>query len=66
MAENSLDVLVGNIQSVRHSMQAWAPPCAIDDDEWGSAKPAPDCIVQGLLYADVGLQIAPGGTGKTT
>lgn len=46
--------------------EAWQFPEAIDEDEWTTARPAPDCIVDGFLYADVGVYVAPGGTGKTT
>lgn len=44
----------------------WRQPGPILPDEWCAARPAPDCIVEDYLYADVGLLIAPGGTGKTT
>lgn len=44
----------------------WQFPAEINADEWGAARSAPDCIVDGLLYADVGVYVAPGGTGKTT
>jgi RecA-family ATPase len=27
---------------------------------------SPDCIVEGYLYADVAVKVAPGSTGKTT
>jgi len=39
---------------------------AITDDEWERSRAAPFCIVQGWFYEDVGVFIAPGGTGKTT
>ncbi len=45
---------------------AWSMPAAIDDSEWMQARPTPDCIVQDYLFADVGILIAPGATGKTT
>lgn len=44
----------------------WTPPAPIDEHEWLQARPAPDCIVENYLYADVGVLIAPGGVGKTT
>lgn len=44
----------------------WEGPAAITPDEWLNARPAPDCIVESYLFADVGVFIAPGGTGKTT
>ena len=44
----------------------WTPPEAITEMEWGAARPAPPCIVENFYYADVGVFIAPGGTGKTT
>jgi RecA-family ATPase len=46
--------------------QRWALPEPIGTDEFESARPAPDCIVESYLYADVAQQVAPGGTGKTT
>jgi len=45
---------------------AFGEPKPISDDEWASARPAPDCIVENYLFADVGILVAPGGTGKTT
>ena len=44
----------------------WELPSGITAEEFEKARPSPDCIVEKLLYADVGLLIAPGGTGKTT
>lgn len=44
----------------------WSPPPAITEGEWDAAQPAPPCIVENFYYADVGVFIAPGGTGKTT
>lgn len=44
----------------------WEPPAAITEGEWDAAQPAPPCIVENFYYADVGVFIAPGGTGKTT
>lgn len=35
-------------------------------EEWYSARPSPSPIVANHFYADVGVFIAPGGTGKTT
>lgn len=45
---------------------AWALPDPVSMDEWLKARPAPDCIVENYLYADVGVLVAPGGVGKTT
>lgn len=39
---------------------------AITKTELDTARMTPDCIVDRLLYADVGCLIAPGGVGKTT
>lgn len=39
---------------------------AVTLNEWLSARPSPTPIVPGHFYADVGVFIAPGGTGKTT
>lgn len=39
---------------------------AIAQSELDTARMTPDCIVERLLYADVGCLIAPGGVGKTT
>lgn len=44
----------------------WQLPGAIDAGEWEEARLSPDTIIEYLLYADVGLLIAPGGSGKTT
>lgn len=44
----------------------WELPAPITGEELQNARATPDCIVEDLLYADVGLLIAPGGTGKTT
>jgi len=48
------------------SSDGWQLPAAIGEDEWGDARPTPDCIVENYLYADVGLILGPGGAGKTT
>ena len=45
---------------------AWLAPTPISESEFFSAKAAPDTIIPCLYYADVGVFIAPGGTGKTT
>ncbi|SEO38400.1 hypothetical protein SAMN05216404_11956 [Nitrosospira multiformis] len=44
----------------------WKLPSPITVQEFQNARITPDCIIEKLLYADVGLLIAPGGTGKTT
>ena len=38
----------------------------ISGTEWNHARLHPDCIVDGYLFADVAIKIAPGGVGKTT
>lgn len=43
-----------------------AAPTAITLDELRSARTAPECFVEDLLFADVRLVAAAGGTGKTT
>lgn len=53
-------------QSSKPTSPVWELPAPITDEEFNNAKAAPQCIVENLLYADVGLLIAPGGTGKTT
>jgi RecA-family ATPase len=58
---NVLDELSAHLQS-----KAWKAPDSISSDEWLTARSAPDCIVENYLFADVGVFIAPGGTGKTT
>lgn len=50
----------------RNEPKKWEPPAAITEGEWDAARPAPACIVENFYYADVGVFIAPGGTGKTT
>jgi len=44
----------------------WTAPAPISDAEWTSSILTPKPIVPHYLYADVGLLVAPGGTGKTT
>jgi RecA-family ATPase len=39
---------------------------AITEDEIARAQLTPTCIVENMLYADVGVVNAPGGVGKTT
>jgi hypothetical protein len=39
---------------------------AISEHELNAAHATPDCIVGSLIFADVGVLIAPGGVGKTT
>ena len=46
--------------------EAWAYPVPMTWEEWKSARPTPDCIVANYLFSDVGLLVAPGGSGKTT
>lgn len=50
----------------RGEAKKWTPAPAINESEWYTARPAPPCIVENFFYADVGVFIAPGGTGKTT
>lgn len=45
---------------------AWEAPQPINSSEWEKSRISPDCIVEDYLFADVGVLIAPGGTGKTT
>lgn len=44
----------------------WKIPEVITADEWTAARSSPNNIVEHMLWADVGVLIAPGGTGKTT
>lgn len=44
----------------------WDLPPPITVQEFQDARITPDCIIEKLLYADVGSLVAPGGTGKTT
>ena len=46
--------------------QKWAFPTEVTQDFVNGAKISPPCIVENYLFEDVGLLIAPGGTGKTT
>lgn len=41
-----------------------SPP--ISEEEWYSSSASPICIVENWFYEDVGVFVAPGGTGKTT
>lgn len=67
---NTMNVLAkpadGKPFSPLFSAVSWDFPEAIDPKEWRDARLTPDCIVQDYLYADVGVLVAPGGTGKTT
>ena len=45
----------------KDSRQTWNMPPGISGHEWATARLAPDCIVADLLFADVGVLIAPGG-----
>jgi RecA-family ATPase len=58
--------LLANPKAPAKTSIGWSMPAAIDDVEWMAARPTPDCIVENYLFADVGILIAPGGTGKTT
>jgi RecA-family ATPase len=53
-------------QTAANAKPLWLPPDPIGSEEWTASRPAPDCIVDRYLYADVAVDIAPGGTGKTT
>lgn len=53
-------------QSDEEEMRLWQLPVPIGDDEWRTARLTPRCIVESYVYADVGLIVAPGSTGKTT
>jgi regulatory protein RepA len=44
----------------------WLLPPAISEDEMRTARLTPRCIVENYIFADVGVLIAPGSTGKTT
>lgn len=44
----------------------WRPPAAITESELLAARLSPRCIVADYLFADVGVLVAPGSTGKTT
>jgi len=50
----------------RTAQAGFAIPEAITTTEWNTARSTPRCIVQDYLYADVGLNIGPGGISKTT
>jgi RecA-family ATPase len=45
---------------------AWAAPEPIGEEEFETARPTPDCVVEDYLFADVAIINAPGTTGKTT
>lgn len=47
-------------------MSSGLSAAAITEGELNSAHATPDCVVENLLFADVGVLIAPGGIGKTT
>jgi RecA-family ATPase len=57
-------VLLRNAEALNRPR--WSLPGAITPAELAGARWTPDCIVENYLYADVGVIVAPGGTGKTT
>lgn len=44
----------------------WHFPTPISAAEFAGAQLSPRCIVEDMLFADVGVVVAPGATGKTT
>lgn len=44
----------------------WSGVPSISEDEWQASKTTPPVIIENLIYQDVGLNVAAGGTGKTT
>jgi hypothetical protein len=58
---NSLQIMAASPSAAR-----WRAPQPINSSEWTSARSSPDVIVEDYLWADVAIQVAPGGTGKTT
>ncbi|MGA8862875.1 MAG: AAA family ATPase [Gallionella sp.] len=52
--------------NVQHNKPTFILPKPYTFAELNIAKLTPDCIVESMLYADVGLFAAPGGVGKTT
>jgi regulatory protein RepA len=53
-------------EAMATELNLFTTPEVISREEWKSAKSTPDCIIDGLFYADVGCLVAPGGVGKTT
>jgi RecA-family ATPase len=54
------------ISAVIENANKFTVPDCISDKEWNEARASPTCIVDRWFYQDVGVIIAPGGTGKTT
>lgn len=45
---------------------AYLRPTPISVEEWNTARMGPAAIIDEWIYEDVGMLVAPGGTGKTT
>ncbi|EJC63255.1 hypothetical protein QWA_06590 [Alcaligenes faecalis subsp. faecalis NCIB 8687] len=58
--------LIEQLQAVSEKGAAFDLAPAISEEEWWGAKASPHCIVEHWFYEDVGVFVAPGGTGKTT
>lgn len=68
LAEPSVDFsgLKLSAKKVEERASRFPAPPPISSEEWMEARTGPRPIVDGWLYEDVGVLIAPGGTGKTT
>lgn len=64
--EHGADELEAMLSRARTPAPAFPMPAPITEEELNGARLTPDCVVENLLYMDVALLPAPGGTGKTT
>ncbi|PLP98745.1 AAA family ATPase [Cupriavidus pauculus] len=60
------DAFIKKIAHEADRVTAFTLPPAISEEEWSHARLTPNCVVDKFLYEDVGIFVAPGGTGKTT
>jgi hypothetical protein len=51
---------------LKAELDQWPEPLTISESEWLLARASPRAIIADLIYADVGTEVAAGGTGKTT
>lgn len=58
--------LKSSTKKLVESASAFPSPPPISSEEWTEARTGPRPVVDGWIYEDVGVLIAPGGTGKTT
>ena len=60
------DAFLKQLEQVAQKEEPFKLGGEIEQDEWDNAKASPRPVVEKWFYEDVGVFIAPGGTGKTT